>query len=380
MRNWTLFIAVLLLIPPVSAQALETRSDQEFAHGVERQQAGDLAGARLSYEAALKLSPRRIDALSNLGLVYGGLHQYDRAVGAFTKALAIDPKQPTVLFNLGITYLQAGQNEKARSTLSALVALQGDNYMARQFLAVSLLKLGRMEEGLAEMEGVVSVHPEIVDAAYTLASAYIRNKDLGKARRLIDKVISHHETAEAHLIAGSYYMAEKNYRQAMDELRRAQQLNPALPELGASLGGAYAMTGSQDMAAELFERHLQRNPDDFDSLAFLGWLDLEAERVDEAEKLLSRAHKIRPDDLEVQFQLARIARARKRFPEAVELLERIITVQPQHTRAHVLLAQTYFHLKRTADGNREREIVRRLNEKEQENHNKDIEHTSPPHH
>src|ERR1051325_10813250 len=100
MRNRPMFLAVLLLIPPVSAQALQRQSDQEFAHGVERQQAGDLAGARSSYEAALKLSPRRIDALSNLGLVYGGLRQYDRAVGSFMKALAIDPKQPTVLFNL----------------------------------------------------------------------------------------------------------------------------------------------------------------------------------------------------------------------------------------------------------------------------------------
>ena len=112
-------------------------------------------------------------------------------------------------------------------------------------------------------------------------------------------------------------MATKGYRQAVVELKRAQELNPALPELGSSLGGAYAMTGSQEMAAELFEDYLQKNPNDFDSLAFLGWLYLEAERVDEAEKLLNRAHQIRPDDLEVMFQLARIARAREHFQEAV---------------------------------------------------------------
>jgi len=133
------------------------------------------------------------------------------------------------------------------------------------------------------------------------------------------------------------------------------------------------------MAAELFEGYLQKNPDDFDSLAFLGWLDLEAERVDDAEKLLNRAHQIRPDDLEIMFQLARIARARGHFQEAVDLLERVIAAQPDHTRAHVLLAQTYFRLKRTADGNREREIVRRLNDEEQAKHNKEIENAPPAH-
>jgi tetratricopeptide (TPR) repeat protein len=360
-----------------SAQAPRNQSDREFAHGVELQQVGDLAGARRAYEAALKFSPRRIDALSNLGLVYGGLRQYDRAVESFEKALEIDPKQPTVLFNLGLTHLQSGQNEKARGALSSLVGMQGGNYMARHFLGVSLLKLNRIPEGIAELEAVVNAHPEDVDAAYTLASAYIRGQQLRKAEQLIENVISHHETSEAHLIAGSYHMAAKSYRQAVDEFRRAQQLNPAIPELGVSLGGAYALTGSQQMAAELFEGYLRKNPDDFDSLAFLGWLDLEAQRVDDAEKLLERAHQIRPKDLEVLFQLARIARARERFQEAMELLERVVAAKPDHTRAHVLLAQTYFRLKRTADGNRESEIVRRLNAEEQMKHTKEIERAAP---
>jgi tetratricopeptide (TPR) repeat protein len=376
-----IFVAALLVQGPVRgwAQPSASESDAEFARGIQLQQAGDLTGACRAYEAALKLSPRRIDALSNLGLAYGGLHQYDRAIRSFEKALVFDPKQPAVLFNLGLTYLQAGQNEQARTTLDLLVREQNRNYMARHYLGVSLLKLSRISEGIAELEDVVNAHPEDVDAAYTLASAYIRDKRLGKAEQLIDNVIGHHETAEAYLIAGSYYMAAKSYRQAVLELRRAQQLNPALPELGSSLGGAYAMTGSQEMAAELFEGYLQKNPDDFDSLAFLGWLDLEAERVDDAEKLLNRAHQIRPDDLEIMFQLARIARARGHFQEAVDLLERVIAAQPDHTRAHVLLAQTYFRLKRTADGNREREIVRRLNDEEQAKHNKEIENAPPAH-
>jgi protein O-GlcNAc transferase len=363
----------MLLAPGAGRSwAQPSASDAEFARGVGLQQSGDLVGACRAYEAALKLSPRRIDALSNLGLAYGGMRQYDRAIQSFEKALAIEPKQPAVRFNLGLTYLQAGRNERARGTLASLVHEQDGNYLARHYLGVSLLKLNRVPEGMAELEAVVRTHPEDVDAAYTLASAYIRDQRLKEAEQLIANVIGHHETAEAHLIAGSYYMAAKSYRQAVEELRRAQQLNPALPELGLSLGGAYAMTGSQEMAAELFEDYLKKNPDDFDSLAFLGWLDLEAERVDEAEKLLNRAHQIRPNDLEIMFQLARIARARDHFQEALELLQKVVAAKPDHTRAHVLLAQTYFRLKRTADGNREREVVRRLNEEDQAKQNKEV--------
>jgi tetratricopeptide (TPR) repeat protein len=364
-----------MLVSAAAQGPASTESDKEFARGVQLQQAGDLGGACRAYEAALKLSPRRVAALSNLGLAYGGLRRYDRAIQAFEKALAINPGQPAVLFNLGLTYLQSGQNEKARRTLALASDAPGDNYLARHYLGVSLLKLNRLSEGIAELEKVGSSHPEDVDALYTLASAYIRAKQLDKARDLIERAIRRQNTAEAHLITGSYYLAAKDYRQALLELRRAQELNPALPELGSSLGGAYAMTGSQETAAQFFVEALQKNPDDFDSLAFLGWLCLEAERVDEADRLLSRAHQIKPDDLEVMFQLARIARARERFDEAVTLLERVIAAKPDHTRAHVLLAQTYFRLKRTADGNREREIVRRLNDEEQTKHS--IETAAP---
>jgi tetratricopeptide (TPR) repeat protein len=365
-RVWFTIAALLAVdLARVSGQAPARDSNLEYDRGVRLQQAGDLAGARQAYEAALQLSPRRMDALSNLGLVYSGLRQYDRAVQSFKKALEIDPRQPAVLFNLGLTYLQAGQNENARRTLASVVGTQDSNFAARHYLGVSLLKLGRTPEGIAELEIVAGGHPEDLDALYTLASAYLKNNQLEAARQLIDSKIIAHDTAEAHLIAGSYYMAAHSYRQAVDELRRAQQLNPELSELGSRLGGAYAMTGGQDLATQQFEDYLKKNPSDYDSLAFLGWLYLESDRVDEAEAMLNRAHKIRPNDLEVVFQLARVARARQHFEEALGLLERVIAANPDHVRAHVLLAQTYFHLKRTADGNREREIVKRLSAEEE---------------
>ena len=369
-RGW-FAVAALLAVDLVRAQAPPRGSNPEYDRGVRLQKAGDLAGAGRAYEAALKLSPLRIDALSNLGLVYCGLHQYDRAVESFEKALKIEPWQPVVLFNLGLTYLQAGQNENARRTLASVAGARNDNYAARHYLGVSLLKLGRIREGIAELEIVAGARPEDLDTLYTLASAYLKNNQLEAARQLIDSKIIAHDTAEAHLIAGSYYMAVEAYREAVDELRRAQQLNPAIPELGSRLGGAYAMTGSRDMATQLFEDYLKKNPSDYDSLAFLGWLYLESDRLDEAETMLNRAHQIRPADLEVTFQLARVARARERFDEATRLLEQVVAAKPDHTRAHVLLAQTYFHLKRNADGNREREIVRRLSAEEQARHAKE---------
>lgn len=356
-------IAALLTmgLSGAAAQAPSRESDQEYDRGVQLQQKGDLAGAQHAYEAALKLAPGRIDALSNLGLTYAGLHQYEHAVQSFQKALDIDPKQPAVLFNLGITYLQAGQDENARRILADLVRGQSGNFLARHYLGVSLLKLGRIQEGAAELEVVARSHPEDGDATCTLASVYIKEAQLAKAHQLIEGLISQQDTAAAHLVAGSYQMAVQNYRQAVIEFRRAQQLNPALPELALNLGGAYAMTGSQDIAIQLFEARLRKNPSDLESLGFLGWLYLDTDRLDDADKMLDRASALKPDDPDILFQLGRLARRREEFEKAASLLERVIAAKPRDVQAHVLLATTYFRLKRTAEGTREREIVRQLN-------------------
>src|SRR4051812_35232257 len=89
--------AVLLILSVVRAQTADP-GQAEYVRGVGLQQRGDLAGARDAYEAALKVAPRRVDVMSNLGLVYGQLGQYDLAIRTFQKALTLDPGQPVVRF------------------------------------------------------------------------------------------------------------------------------------------------------------------------------------------------------------------------------------------------------------------------------------------
>jgi len=363
---WISVAALLTMdLAGLKAQATSRQADQEYDRGVQLQKKGDLAGASQAYEAALKLAPQRVDALSNLGLTYAGLHQYDRAVQSFQHALEIAPGQPVVLFNLGITYLQAGQNENARRTLAEVVHTQKQNLLARHYLGVSLLKLDRIAEGTAELEAVVNADSKDAGAMDTLCSAYIEERQLGKAQQLIEGYLSHQDTAEAHLVEGSYYMAVQDYRQAVLQFRRSQALNAALPDLELQLGSAYAMTGSQDTAIRLFEARLKEKPSDFEALGFLGWLYLETDRSDDAQRVLEKALRIKPGDPDVMVQLGRLARKRGQFEQAAKLLEGVVAVKPGDVPAHVLLAETYFRLKRTADGKREREIVQKLNAEEQ---------------
>lgn len=358
-------LAILLAALPVLL-AQSAPGDRDYARGVELQQHGDLQGARAAYQATLKAAPGRVDALSNLGLVYGQLGEYESAIGAFRKALALSPGQPVVRFNLALTYLQAGRFENARREFAELAAAQPANPAVRHLLGLALLKLDRTKEGIAELEAARKSLPDDLDLACTLASAYIKTKQLDRAKELVEGVLSRSDTAPAHLISGSYYLATREYRQSLDHLRRARELNPDLPELGTTLADAYALTGSQDLAVKMFENELRANPLDYTANAFLGWLYLEARQTEQAAVYLKRARQIRPDDPDLLFQIARLARLDGNHQEAAALLERVVAAKPDYTPAHVLLAQTYIKLKRMQDAARERALVNRLNAEEQQ--------------
>jgi tetratricopeptide (TPR) repeat protein len=359
---------LLVVIAPATIRAQQSdTADAEYARGVALQRRGDLRGAISAYRAALQLSPHRVDVLSNLGLVYGQLGEFEPAINTFRKALAVAPNEPIVRFNLGLTYLEAQQYENARRELRSLVIAQPENGAARHMLSLAELKLGKTDEGIADLEIAQRAVPGDIELACTLGSAYIKAKRLKQADKLVEDVLAKSDTAEAQFVAGSYYLAVGNHRRSLEHLQRAHELNSNLPELEQTLADAYALTGNQDLATQMFETELRANPLDYTANAFLGWLYLEAHDADKASTYLSRARQIKPDDPDLLFQLARLARLQERQPDAASLLERVIVAKPQYVPAHVLLAQVYTRLKRGTDAARERSIVKQLNDEAQRN-------------
>ncbi|MBT4937459.1 tetratricopeptide repeat protein, partial [Candidatus Peregrinibacteria bacterium] len=63
-------------------------------------------------EKALK-QKQSAQTYSNLGMIYGKLEDFDKAIESYIKALTIDPQRPRALSNLGVVYLKKGDEENA---------------------------------------------------------------------------------------------------------------------------------------------------------------------------------------------------------------------------------------------------------------------------
>ncbi|MEO6727029.1 MAG: tetratricopeptide repeat protein, partial [Blastocatellia bacterium] len=248
------------------------QSEAHFARGIELQQKGDLDGARQAYEAALKLIPRRIDALSNLGVIYAKLGQYDQSIKNYRMALAIDSTEHSIRLNLGIAYFQTEQIEAALKEFTQVVVAQSGNMQARQLLGICLFQLDKTAQAIKELETVYAAQPDNIAAAYVLGTAYLQNNQIPQGRALIDKVFNYLPSAEAHLILGVFNAATRNHEGAVEELRMAIKLNPKLPAVHAQLGRAYLVTGNRDLAIQEFQAELLNYPGDFTANVRLGWL------------------------------------------------------------------------------------------------------------
>src|SRR6266550_84590 len=373
----SLLLILVMFGVPIQDGAAVRQSEADFARGVALQRQGDLLGAREAYLAALRSIPNRADALSNLGVIFARLGQYGEAIKYYREALAVDEKQYETRLNLGIAFYKTNEFELAQRELSQVAIAQPENYQARLLLGVCDYQLNKLKEAVVELEAVHKAQPDNVAAAYALGNAYLGLNQTEKAEPLVRNVFRQLNSAEAHLIVGSFYLAVKDFPKAIEEFNQAKELNPRLPSLHSQLGEANMFSGNREQAAKEFAAELEINPRDFNANVRLGWIYREDGRLAEAATLLKRALDLRPNDIASLYQMAQLAMTKGENAEAVGLLERVTARSPEFTPAHVLLARLYYKLNRATDGQRERDIIQKLQEAEQKKQLNATQPTAP---
>lgn len=337
-----------------------TRSDEAFAKGVSLHEAGDIIGAIDAYDQALKLTPGRVDARSNLGAALVRLGRFEEAVEHYRKALDTDPGQVAIRFNLGLALYKSGSIESAAAEFQQVVERDPAHRPALLLLADCQLQMGndaKVVELLSPREA------ELRDDrlyAYLLGHALLRRNEVARGQAMIDRLFRGGETAEGHLLLGIQHMRRTDSREAVPELQRAAELNPDLPTVHSLLGVALMNAGDRPAAMAAFRRELKANPNDFQANLRLGLLLRDENRLDDASDYLARAARLRPKDPDVLYGVARIQMGREDLAGARKTLEELTASAPEFEGGHVLLATVYYRTGRKEDGDRERAMVEKL--------------------
>lgn len=357
-------IAVAALCAALLSGQTRPSPQELLKKAVALHQAGKLDEAIQNYELLLKMYPDQFQIRSNLGAALAGAGRYSEAIQQYQKSIAAKP-DPKVRLNLALAYYKTAQLAPAIQELQKVHQALPENLQATMLLADCYLQTGDNKKVIELLTPLREKNHADNGIAYMLGTALIRDHQATQGQVVIDQILRKGDSAEAHLLMGTTKMVVNDFSGALGDLKRAIELNPKLPDAYAYYGSALMATGDQASSKDAFLKELQQNLNHFDANLKLAILLRQDRDYEEAMKHLRTALLVRPGEINTRFQIAMVAFGQGKLVEPQKELERIVREAPDFIEAHVTLATIYYRQKRKADGDRERQIVAKLNAERQ---------------
>jgi len=204
--------------------------------------------------------------------------------------------------------------EAFRAALAEYVAVQRYNAdRGEGHMNLALLEIRRGNGLLADdhLLRAIATDPTFVPAYVQLAELYRARRDEAKAAATLRHALERNpESALAHHALGLSLIRQRKLASAVDELRRAVELEPDNARYGFVHAVALEQTGHQPAAVQALDAVLKHHPYDPDALsAAAGWALRDGDRQAALGHLMT-LRALRPDDPAVQQGIDRLQRPR----------------------------------------------------------------------
>ncbi len=202
----------------------------------------------------------------------------------YERALALEAGHVNVLNSLGVCLAMRGDFEAAIERFSAAVRLDRTEYMAVYNLGLVHALNGRLETALGFFLRAASLRGDVYEIRLELGKTYLALDQPEAARIHLEEGARHEgRGAAVFRLLGECHERRGDARRAVSAYQKAVQINPADAQSLSRLGGLYAATGENEEIALLFCRESVRlAPGDARLRERLGRLCLKAGRLEEA--------------------------------------------------------------------------------------------------
>ena len=325
--------------------------------------------------------------------------QFDEALKLYNAIAAEDPKDPQSQLRISEIYRQKHEYEKARTALNKARELDSDNLDVRYEEVNLLADEGKTDEAVKKLKGMLD---EMVKKSYSASekanrvmllerlSQFYRigkkynealevfqqwseldpesnDAKLGRASVLaetgkVDEAVA--EVRKLHtgekpkdraleLAIAQLYDRGKRYPDETKALDTAEKLSDTPQEKKGvffARGAMYEHLKKYDAAETEFRKALEIEPDDPQTLNYLGYMFAEAGmKLDEAAKLVSRALELDPQNGAYLDSLGWVYFRQNRLPEAENLLVQALARIGKDPTVHDHLGDIYFKQGKTRD-------------------------------
>jgi tetratricopeptide (TPR) repeat protein len=357
----------LLLLPTFALQPTQQqntiRSHYEAAEA--RRRAGDRTGAEAEFAAILG------EGYARLGKIYAAQKDYKSAVEALESAARYAPDSADVLIALSIAYFDAGLYTQSLEAAGKALAADTASVGAHQMLGKSEFMLGHFDKAARHLEAALKLAPKDYDIAYTLGLAYLKQRQFAPAKEIYERMLAQlGDRPQLRVVFGRAYRETAFLPEAIEEFKRAVQLDPHFPRAHYYLGLTYLLKDGAtrlDDAASEFRVELETNPGEFFANYYLGVVYVIQRKWEPAVPLLQKASLIEPNNPDPYFHLGQALQSLGKHNEAIEALKKSIALNPslshndyQVATAHFRLGQSLLKAGRQDEGEKELQVAGEL--------------------
>jgi tetratricopeptide (TPR) repeat protein len=147
------------------------------------------------------------------------------------------------------------------------------------------------------------------------------------------------DTAEFQFFLAKAHLQHHENDPALEELKKVEAMNPAMPFLHFNFGYAYLGTGDLAKSEAEFRKDIAIDPDLADNYYQLGVLYSLMQRPADSEAAFKGALKLEPHRPGAWFGLAKIYNEQGNYPAALHALDEALKASPDSKKMHVVRAQ-----------------------------------------
>ena len=244
---------------------------ETFDLAVQKHQNKNLQDAQSYYQKVLELDPNYVDAHNNLGSMFGGLGENQKAISCYEKAIEINPNYTPAYNNLGTIFKELGESQKAKQYYEGAIKID-PNYTSAHFNLGNIFKeLGEYSKAKQYYEEAIKIDPNYTSAHFNLGNIFSSQGEYQKAKDCYEKAIEiKPDYVDAHYNLGVIFQELGDNQKAKDCYKNVIEINPNYTNAHNNLGAIFKELGEYQKAKSYYEKVIEINPNNIDSHHNLG--------------------------------------------------------------------------------------------------------------
>ena len=242
--------------------------DQSFKNAVDFHMKGKIIDAKNIYEKILKIKPDHFLALSNLGVVFSQLREFNKAVELFNKTIKINPEYAEGYNNLGNALFELSEFDKSLDCYKRAAKLNPNFSDVFNNLGNVYQKKENLNKAIESYESAISLDlAKSKDKPYyNLGNIYRELGDYKKSINLYKKAISINPNSVSAIINLSISLNKNgNLKEAISYCEKATKKDPKNVRALNNLGEYNQEIGNEDLLITYYKKALEIEPENLRS-------------------------------------------------------------------------------------------------------------------